>query len=419
VEVTHGNLAALVAGMAAALRLSPQDIQPVVAPLTFDNAASELWSTLACGGTCVMVERSTAVDGHALAEVIATSKATVVDLVPTAYRMLLAAGWAGDPTLRALVGGEALDPTLAMQVLARVGELWNAYGPTEDTVNSTMHLVRADETDRVPIGRPMPGGRAYVVDSELRLVPPGTLGELLVGGAGVARGYRGRPDLTATAFVDDPFVPGGRCYRTGDLVRSRPDGALDFYGRRDHQVKVRGYRIELNEIETVLNEVAYGAVTVAGSDAQAHLVGYVAPETTDLAAVERHIRSRLPGHMVPRRWVALPALPTLSSGKVDRKALPEPACGPETGRVAPGTDSECLAAAVWADVLERSSIWADDDFFALGGHSFAATRVVGRLRETLQLAVPVRLLFERPTLVDFAAGLEELLFAELMDGNDA
>ncbi|GAA3131624.1 hypothetical protein GCM10010466_22790 [Planomonospora alba] len=419
VEITHGSLASLVAGTAAALRLGPGDVQPAVAPLAFDASASELWSVLAAGGTCVVVDRATAVDGHALAELIAACGATVVDLVPTAYRMLLAAGWAGDPAIRAVVGGEALDPALAGQILARVGELWNAYGPTEATVTSTLHRVRPHETGRVPIGRPMPGERAYVVDSELRLVPPGAVGELLLGGAGVARGYRGRPDLTAAAFTDDPFVPGGRCYRTGDLVRWRPDGTLEFHGRKDHQVKVRGYRIEPGEIEAVLHEVAQGAVAVAGQGAQAHLVGYVVPETADLAAVERHVRSRLPGHMVPRRWVALPELPTLPNGKTDRNALPEPADDPQAGRVPPATDAEHLVAAVWAAVLERPAVWADDDFFALGGHSFAATRVAGRLRETLGLAVPVRLLFERPVLADFAAGLEELLMDELTDGSDA
>ncbi|MEV0378543.1 amino acid adenylation domain-containing protein [Nonomuraea sp. NPDC050643] len=423
VEVTHGNLAAYVAGLVTELRLGPHDVQPAVAPLTFDTSASELWVPLSVGGTCVVVDRATAVDGHALAARIASAGATVIDLVPTTYRMLLAAGWAGDPGLIAIAGGESLDPALAGQILPRVRELWNTYGPTEATVASIQHRLDPRTTGPaltgVPIGLPMPGERAYVVDSELRLAPPGAIGELLLGGAGVALGYRGRPDLTAAAYVEDPFVPGGRCYRTGDLARWRPDGTLEFHGRRDHQVKVRGYRIELGEIEAVLREVADGVVTVAGSGAQAHLVGHVAPESADLAAAERHLRSRLPGHMVPRRWVALPALPTLPNGKIDRAALPEPADGPETERVAPGTDSERLVATVWAAVLERPAIWADDDFFALGGHSFAATRVVSRLRETLELAVPVRLLFERPLLADFAAGMEELLIAELMDGSDA
>ncbi|MEU6730467.1 amino acid adenylation domain-containing protein [Nonomuraea wenchangensis] len=418
VEVTHGGLAALVAGMISALRLGPADVQPAVAPLSFDVSASELWSVLTAGGTSVVADRATAADGHALAELIATSGATVIDLVPTAYRMLIAAGWAGGPALRAVAGAEALDPPLAEQILLRVGELWNAYGPTETTVTSTLHRVRAHEAGRVPIGSPMPGERAYVVDARLRLVPPGAVGELLLGGAGVARGYRGRPDLTEAAFVADPFTPGGRCYRTGDLARWRPDGTLEFHGRRDHQVKVRGHRIELGEIEAVLRELAEAAVTVAGTDAHAHLVGYVAPETADLAAIERHARSRLPGHMVPRRWVALPVLPMLPSGKVDRAALPEPDTGPDPARVAPATDAERLVAAVWAEVLERPEVWAGDDFFALGGASFAATRVAARLREMLQLAVPVRLLFDRPVLADFAAALEELLAADLMEGNE-
>mgnify|MGYP001402768220 CR=1 FL=1 len=418
VEVTHGGLAALVHGMITTLRLGPDDVQPAVAPLSFDASASELWSVLTAGGTSVVVDRTTATDGHALAELITTSGATVIDLVPTSYRMLLAAGWTGGPGLRAVVGGETLDPALAEQILLRTGELWNAYGPTETTVTSTLHRVRGREGERVPIGSPMPGERAYVVDARLRLVPPGEVGELLLGGAGVARGYRGRPDLTEAAFVADPFTPGGRAYRTGDLARWRPDGTLEFHGRRDHQVKVRGYRIEPGEIEAVLRELAEVAVTVAGTGADAHLVGYVAPETADLAAIERHARATLPAHMVPRRWVALPALPTLPNGKVDRAALPEPDTGPERERVAPATDAERLVAAVWAEVLERPEVWAGDDFFALGGASFAATRVAARLREMLQIPVPVRLLFDRPVLADFAAALEELLAAELMEGNE-
>ncbi|WSG19494.1 amino acid adenylation domain-containing protein [Nonomuraea sp. NBC_01738] len=415
VEVTHGGLAAFVAGMTEALRLTGDDVHLAVAPLTFDISATELWSTLAAGATVAVVDRATAVDGHALAEALERTGATVADLVPTAFRMLLAAGWQGDGRLRAIAGGETLDAALAGEILARTGELWNAYGPTEASVTSTMHRVTKDEPGPIPIGRPMPGERAYIVDSALRLVPPGAVGELLLGGAGVARGYRGQD---TGAFVADPFEPGGRCYRTGDLVRARPDGVLEFHGRRDHQVKVRGYRIELGEIESALREVADGVVTVVGEGAEAHLVGYLAPGQAGVEAAEHHLRTRLPAHMVPRRWVTLAELPALPNGKIDRRALPEPEA--ERAEHKPlSTDPEHLAAAVWADVLERPEIWADDDFFTLGGHSFAATRVVGRLRETLGLAVPVRLLFERPVLADFAAGLEELLVAELMGGERA
>ncbi|GAA3112268.1 AMP-binding protein [Nonomuraea salmonea] len=227
VEVTHGGLAALVAGMIQTLRLGPDDVQPAVSPLSFDAFASELWSVLTAGGTSVMVDRTTAEDGHALAELITTSGATVVDLVPTSYRMLLAAGWTGGPGLRAVAGGEALDPALAEQILPRVGELWNAYGPTETTVTSTLHRVRPHEGDRVPIGSPMPGERAYVVDAHLRLVPPG-------GGrrAAAGRGRRGarlpgqaRPDRGrlrgGPVRAGRPLLPYGR---SGALAAGRDAG---------------------------------------------------------------------------------------------------------------------------------------------------------------------------------------------------
>ncbi|TDD80406.1 non-ribosomal peptide synthetase [Actinomadura rubrisoli] len=417
VEITHGNLAAFVAGSLAVMELGPDVVMPAVAPVTFDVFAEELWLPLCAGGVCALIDRADAVDGYALADRLDRSGATLVDLVPTTLRMLLEAGWAGAPGLQLVSGGETLDPALAARLAPLVGRLWNSYGPSEATICSTMHAVTGEDAHEggVPIGRPMPGERAYVTDSRLRLLPPGAIGELVLGGAGAALGYRNRPELTAAAFAGDPHHPGGRCYRTGDLARWRPDGTLEFHGRRDRQVKVRGYRIELGEVEAVLHEVADGVVTAAGSGMDAHLIGYVAPETADLAAVAGHLRARLPEYMVPRRWLAVPALPKLPSGKVDRSALPAPETLPESGteRPAPRTDPEHLVAAIWAEVLERPAIWADDDFLALGGHSFAATRVAGRLREALGLAVPVRLLFDRPVLADFAAALEELLVAEL------
>ncbi|MUN39100.1 non-ribosomal peptide synthetase [Actinomadura litoris] len=417
VEITHGNLAAFVAGSIALMGLGPEEVMPAAAPVTFDIFAEELWLPLSAGGTCVLLDRADAVDGYALAARLRDCGATLVDLVPTTLRMLLEAGWEGDPRLQVISGGEALDPALAARLAPLVGRLWNGYGPSEATVGSTMHPVApgaiAPTATTVPIGTPMAGERAYVTDPWLRLLPPGALGELVLGGAGVARGYRGRPDLTGAAFSADPHHPGGRRYRTGDLARWRPDGTLEFHGRRDHQVKVRGHRIELGEIEAVLHEVADGVVTAAGSGPEAHLVGHVAPADVDLDVVQKHLRARLPEHMVPRRWSALDALPRLPSGKADRSALPVPEARSAADRPAPGTDAEHLVADIWSAVLELPTVWADDDFLALGGHSFAATRVTGRIRETLGLAVPVRLLFDRPVLADFAAALEELLLAEL------
>ncbi|MFI8007911.1 amino acid adenylation domain-containing protein [Streptomyces sp. NPDC086010] len=416
VDVTHANLAACVEGFRVTPGVGPADSMAAVAPLSFDISAQEMWTPLAAGGRCVIIERACANDGYALAERITSSGVTVVDLTPTTMRMLLAAGWAGDRTMKVITGGEVLDAALAGELLSRVGELWNAYGPTEATVTATVHRVAEPLDGPVPIGRPVAGARCYVVDPLGRLVPPGVTGELWVAGRGVARGYRGLP---SPAFGEDPFVPGERCYRTGDMVRRSSDGTLEFRGRRDGQVKVRGYRIEPGEVEAALRadgEVGDAAVAVSGEGGSAHVVGYLAPEGVDTAAVEARLRGRLPDHLVPRRWVVLAALPTLPSGKVDREALPRPSENPEGSRVPLDSEAQHFVADVWTSVLDVPGVGADDHFFALGGHSLAATRVVGRLREALHLPVAVKLLFDHPVLADFADALEALLADDVTSG---
>ncbi|MEU2742274.1 amino acid adenylation domain-containing protein [Streptomyces sp. NPDC007095] len=414
VEVTHANVAACITGQAAVLGTGPTDSVPLIAPLSFDMSVQEIWTPLAAGGRCVVVERACATDGHALVERIVDSGVTVLDVTVTTLRMLMAANLPTMPELRVMAGAEVLDPVLAEDVLGRVGQLWHQYGPTETTVTSHLYRVHAVDGGRIPLGLPNPGYHCYVMDRLGRLVPPGVVGELWIGGAGVARGYR---NLPAAGFVADPRVPGGRCYRTRDKARWRDDGQLEFHGRFDDQVKVRGYRIELGEVETALRadpRVADAVVTVGGSGGDAHLVGWLVPEDVDRAAVRARLRTRLPDHMVPRRWTTLARLPRTSSGKPDRAALPEP---PDSrhDRVPPLGDAERLVAKVWAEVLDRTDLWADDDFFALGGHSLAATRVIGRLRDALHVAIPVRTLFDRPILADFAAATEELLLDELAE----
>ncbi|MGW1540145.1 amino acid adenylation domain-containing protein [Streptomyces sp. NPDC002309] len=414
VEVTHANVAACVTAVAAVLGTGPTDSVPLIAPLSFDMSVQQIWTPLTAGGRCVVVERACTTDGYALVERLVDSGVTMLDTTVTTLRMLMAADLPTMPALRVMAGAEVLDPELAAGVLARVGQLWHQYGPTETTVTSHMHRVRAVDGGRIPLGRPNPGYRCYVMDPLGRLVPPGVVGELWIGGAGVARGYR---NLPTPAFVADPLVPGGRCYRTRDKARWRDDGLLEFHGRFDNQVKVRGYRIELGEVEAALRDdpqVTDGVVTVGGSGADAHLEGHVVPEGVDCAAVEARLRTRLPDHLVPRRWTALAELPKTASGKLDRSALPEPK---DTRRVpvAPDGDAERLVATVWAKVLDRPEIWADGNFFALGGHSFAATRVVGRLRDALRIAIPVQTLFDRPVLADFAAAIERLVLDELAE----
>ncbi|MFJ4095570.1 amino acid adenylation domain-containing protein [Kitasatospora sp. NPDC089913] len=452
VEVTHANLAAFVAAMRITPGVRSDDVMLGLTSPAFDVFGFELWVALACGLRLAVLDREAAVDGYAVARFVERSGVTLMTATPTTLRMLVAAGWSA-PGVRVVSIGEPMDPDLADELISRTGELWNAYGPTESTVYSTAARVVTPVGEAVPIGRPLPGETAYVLDAMGRLVPPGVTGELWIGGAGVARGYRNRPDATAAAFVTDRFVagrfvaepsatdpvaPAGRRYRTGDLARWRPRGSagertLDFRGRRDQQVKLRGHRIELGEIETALRTepaVADAAVVLRGGGADAHLVGYLAvgpaASAVSTSEVEERLHTRLPDHMVPRRWVVLDALPLTASGKVNRGALPAPARGSghdsagdsaddsARDRIAPRTDAELLAAEVWETVLGVAGVGAHDDFFALGGHSLAATRVAGRLMAALDLAVPVRLLFEHPVLADFAAGLEALLLADLV-----
>ncbi|MBE1573514.1 amino acid adenylation domain-containing protein [Amycolatopsis roodepoortensis] len=407
VEISHANLHAFVRSRMLSPGMTRDDAMLALAPLAFDVSAEELWWPLATGARCVVADRDTAVDGHRLARRIAGSGVTVVDLTPTSLRMLLAAGWSGDPALRLLLGGEVLDPELAARALPLVGELWNGYGPTETTVAATAHRLTGQ--DRVPIGSPTPGARLYVVDEAGRLAPPGAIGELWIGGAGVATGYRARPELTSSAFVAGPVRPGERCYRTGDLVRWRPDATLEFLGRADDQVKVRGNRFEPGEIETVLrglSDVDDAAVAVAADGVDAHVIGYLTPATVDAAAVERELRRLLPAYMVPSSWRTLDTLPLLPNGKLDRRALPPVPAAPPAA-AAPLSDAEALVAQVWRECLELDEeIGPDSDFFALGGRSLAATRVVGLLHTRLRRRVTVRTLFDHPVLADFTARID-------------
>ncbi|MGV9310239.1 amino acid adenylation domain-containing protein [Nonomuraea sp. NPDC003727] len=405
VEVTHANLAAFVAAMRVTPGVRPDDVMLGLTPFSFDVFGFDLWAGLACGLRIELLGRDDAVDGHAIARRIDESGVTLFTATPTTLRMLVAAGWKGGSRVRAISIGEVLDPVLAGDLLARVGEMWNSYGPTETTIYSTMTLLTAPVGDSVSIGGPLPGEDVQVLDQAGRLVPPGMQGELWIGGAGVARGYRG---LRSPAFT------GGR-YRTGDLVRWRPDGTLDFLGRRDQQVKVRGHRIELGEIETALRELVPDAAVTVHDD---RLVGYLVDGgdiPTD-AELRESLRARLPDYMVPRQWIRVAALPTTSSGKLDRAALPKPDHDAGREYVAPASQAELLVADVWQAVLNLGAVSADDDFFALGGHSVAATLVTGRLMEALALQVPVRLLFEHPTLAGFAAAVEELLIADMEAG---
>jgi hypothetical protein len=306
--------------------------------------------------------------------------------------------------------------------------LVNTYGPTEATIVATAcDLGAADTVGHPAIGRPIGETTAYVLDSYGRLAPPGAPGELCLGGAGLARGYVGGPALTAERFVPDPFgPPGSRLYRTGDRARWRDDQALEFLGRLDNQVKVRGFRVEPGEAESALmTHPAIGqAVVVAESE---RLVGYVTgaasaaeagpPETEALSAgqLRRYLAGILPSHLIPSAFVIMDGLPLTVNGKIDTAALPPTPPERPLVFVAPRTDAELLVAATWAEVLGTATgpIGAGDNFFAIGGHSLLAARVAARLRVALEIDVPIRTVFDHPVLAELAAAVEELLAYEL------
>jgi acyl-CoA synthetase (AMP-forming)/AMP-acid ligase II len=304
---------------------------------------------------------------------------------PATWRMLIEAGWQGAPGFRVLCGGEALSRDLADALLARAGEVWNLYVPTETTIWSTVEQVLPGP-EPISIGRPIANTQVHVLDQRGLPTPVGIPGELCIGGAGVALGYHNRPELTSERFVPDPFTtePGARMYRTGDRARWRADGRLECLGRLDHQVKIRGFRIELGEIESILgSHPAVRQVTVVPRDAapgDTRLVAYVVyQEGEDLTVSEarRFLRRDLPDYMIPSLVVPLEALPLTANGKVDRLRLPDPygrAIRTDTPREPPAPGAEQSLAEVWQEILQVPEVSADDNFFELGGHSLLALR---------------------------------------------
>ena len=437
VRVPHRAVSNLVASMQHWLRLQPEDAVAAVTPLSFDPSVVDLCLPLAAGARIVMVDRDTAVDGPAFRRLLEGSGATYLDATPSGWRVLLAAGWAGTPQFKAICGGEAMPPDVAQALLARCGEVWNMYGPTETTVTATgarLRTPRPGDAVDVHVGRPVENTQAWIVDRFGHLCPPGVAGELWIGGEGVSLGYLDRPELTARHFVADPFSPGaagGLLYRTGDRARWRADGNLDVSGRLDFQVKLRGYRIELGEIETALAAdpaVAEAAAVVRGSTPEERrLVAYVRPAAgarIDERALAARLRQALPAYMLPRHIVALEAFPLTPNGKLDRPRLPAPEPGVAAApALAPATDAggdgidgtTATIAAAMAGVLELPAFEHDEDFFAAGGHSLLAARLVACLEQDLGVSLKLRSLFDAPTpaaLAEVVAGLQDAVPVE-------
>ena len=417
VVVPHRAVVNFLSSMARQPGVTAADRLVAVTTLSFDIAALELLLPLTVGAEIVLASREQASDGQLLRALLESSQATVLQATPATWRMVIEAGWAGSPTLKALVGGETLPADLALQLLARCGQAWNMYGPTETTIWSTCWKVEAPERG-IFIGRPIANTQVHILDERRQVCPIGVPGEICIGGDGVTLGYHNRPDLTAERFLPDPFgsVPGAGLYRTGDRGRWRAVGLLEHLGRMDSQVKVRGHRIELGEIESNLATHAHVAQTVVivreDQPGDVRLVAYVVASDGIPTAGElrEHLRTTLPEYMLPQHYVQLEAIPRLPNGKIDRKGLPEPAAteaGPaRSRRTAPRTETEVAIASIWSELLGVSDIEAADNFFDLGGHSLLAMRAVDQIHKRFGRQVHVRhLVFE--TLEQMASGLED------------
>ena len=354
----------------------------------------------------------------ALPELPAAGEVRLVDTVPSAMAELLRTGGVPSSVVTVNLGGEAVPRALADRIYAQPGieRLYNVYGPSEDTTFSTWALIERESPRAPSIGRPLDGEQAWVVDRHLQPVPVGVAGELYLGGEGLSRGYLGRPELTAERFVPDPFAaaPGSRMYRVGDLVRYRADGILEFLGRMDHQVKVRGFRVEPGEVESALltHTAMRAAAVLPRPDASGGgaLVAYLEtlPGAVSAGELRQHLKSRLPEYMLPSAFLFLESLPLTPNGKVDRRALaalPLEARGAKSV-AAPRTPAEVLVAGIFAEVLGLERVGVEEDFFALGGHSLLAMQVASRVRSAFGVKLPVRAVFEAPTVGALAGRLE-------------
>ncbi|MGX9378451.1 non-ribosomal peptide synthase/polyketide synthase [Pseudomonas sp. JQ36] len=416
VMVRHAALSNFVASMIEQPGICAADRMLSLTTFSFDIFGLEIYGPLLAGACVVLTGKDVHQDPQAVLELIDRHAVTTLQATPSTWRMLLDNEQA--PILAGrtfLCGGEALPQELAQRMLALTPSVWNLYGPTETTIWSAQHALSADSS-RPFLGTPIDNTALYILGSDLELNPLGAPGELLIGGDGLARGYFQRPGLTAERFVPDPFsTTGARLYRTGDLTRYRAEGVIEYIGRIDHQVKIRGFRIELGEIEArllALDSVRETVVVAQDSPTGPQLVGYVVPTADDIdegelrAALKASLKAELPEYMVPAHLLFLAQLPVTPNGKVDRKALPAPdASQLQSTYIAPQTATQHSVAEIWQAVLKLDRVGLSDNFFELGGHSLLVTQVVSRVRQALNVQVPLRTLFEHSTLEDFVAAL--------------
>jgi amino acid adenylation domain-containing protein len=414
VEIPHRAVVNVFSSMRRKPGLDPTETLLAVTTLSFDIAALELLLPLCVGAKLVIASRETASDGKRLLAQLRSTNSTVMQATPVTWKLLLEAGWDGNPRLKVLCGGEAVPRDLANQLIGNAHSVWNMYGPTETTIWSSAEKIELSEGP-VVIGSPIDNTQFYVLDSRRQLTPIGVPGELHIGGDGLARGYFHSPELTAEKFIPSPLTdtPGTRLYKTGDLVRRLPDGMIEFLGRVDYQVKLRGFRIELGEIETALARYpgVREAVVIVREDipGDKRLVAYITSDhqAITVTAVREFLTGKLPNYMLPSAVVRMDALPLTPNGKIDRKSLPLP----ESGRVnrdkefvAPRTDQEKLLAAIWSEVLHLDRVGIHDNLFELGADSLHIFQIAVRA-EKAGIAIAPALFLRYRTIASLLAQL--------------
>jgi len=426
VQLQHNGVVNFLNSMRKEPGLTAQEVLLSVTTLSFDISVLEIFLPLTTGARLELVSRETATDGVQLMAALEKSGATVMQATPITWRMLIEAGWQGNDRLKILCGGEALPLDLARQILERCASLWNMYGPTETTVWSTICQIQPANPE-ITIGRPIGNTHCHILDAHLQPAPIGVPGDLYIGGEGLARGYLNRPELTTEKFISDPFSdkPEARLYKTGDLAKYRADGQIQYLGRSDNQIKIRGFRVELGEIEAVLAQhpAIREIVVIVREDTPGdkRLVGYPIlhqeqdePTTSEL---RDFAREELPEYMIPGAFVFLNEYPLTPNKKIDRKALPAPDQNrPELTHqyVAPRDELEEGVTRIFASVLKLERVGIYDNFFDLGGHSLLATQVVSHIRQDLHVELPLRSLFEAPS----PAGLASVIIRKRVEQVD-
>ncbi|PPD47115.1 MAG: non-ribosomal peptide synthetase [Methylobacter sp.] len=420
VMIQHAALVNFLSSMSRTPGISYTDKVLAITTIAFDIAALELFLPLLNGAQVVLLNQKTSADADLLAEAINQYQPSIIQATPATWRLLLNNGWQAPAGLKAFCGGEALTAELALALKKSVAELWNLYGPTETTVWSTCQPINEDSGHDgfmcAPIGRPIANTQIYILDAYQQAVPIGVVGEIYIGGAGLAKGYLNRPELTAERFISNPLTQSGqspspRLYKTGDLGRWLADGRIGYVGRNDFQVKIRGFRIELGEIETQLKRCVgiKEAVVIAREDVPGdkRLVAYFIPELgheTSVAELRSQLSGVLADYMLPSALVALDKLPLTMNGKLDRNALPAPDGNAVISPIyqPPQGATEIAIAGIWQELLHLPHVGRDDDFFALGGHSLLAVQLVARLRQGFGIELALRELFARPVLKQLA-----------------